>query len=118
MKSITFLMAVITTLLVSQLRAQEVDFARQVLPILSNKCFLCHGPDAEEDALRLDRAEDATGDRGGYRAIDQMNPNESELLRRIHSSDDPMPPEDAEKQLTQKERTILASWVKQGGSYK
>lgn len=97
---------------------ENVDFAREVLPILSNKCFVCHGPDAgDEDMLRLDSQKAATADRGGYRAINQTVPAESELLKRIHSTDEPMPPVDAEKQLTVKERELLTRWLQQGGEY-
>jgi len=103
--------------IVNAAESAEVDFAREVLPILSNKCFVCHGPDTEEDGLRLDSAAGANADLGGYRAVDSENPDESELLKRIHSSDSPMPPDDAEKQLTVAEREILTKWVKQGGSY-
>ncbi len=96
----------------------QVDFAREVLPILSDKCFVCHGPDTQdEDELRLDSFEAASADRGDYHAIDPDKPEESELLQRIHSDDDPMPPEDAEKQLTDAERETLSRWVKQGGKY-
>ncbi|MFK7819888.1 MAG: PSD1 and planctomycete cytochrome C domain-containing protein, partial [Planctomycetaceae bacterium] len=70
-----------------------------------------------EDALRLDSYEKASADRGGYRTIDTARPSDSELLKRIHSADDPMPPEDAEKQLTDVEKDILTRWVKQGGKY-
>ena len=53
-----------------------VDFAREILPILSNKCFICHGPSAEDpNQLRLDTQEAATGDRGGYRGVDPENPS-------------------------------------------
>ena len=98
--------------------AQEVDFAREVLPVLSNKCFVCHGPDTrKKDDLRLDSFEAATADRGGYRAIDPGKPGESEMLMRLHDQDDPMPPKDAEKQLTDAERDILSRWVEQGGRY-
>ena len=95
-----------------------VNFSREVLPILSNKCFICHGPDAkDQDALRLDSAAGATIDLGGYRAIDPEHPDQSRLLVRIHSADDPMPPADHEKQLTTAERDVLTRWVKQGGQY-
>lgn len=80
-------------------------FGREVLPILSDKCFVCHGPDAEKDEVRLDSYEGAIellG--GGVRAIDPKDLDNSELLYRIHDEDDPMPPEDAEKQLTDEER--------------
>lgn len=102
----------------SSFAADKIDFAREVLPILSNKCFVCHGPDTKKKKqLRLDSFEHATTDRGGYRAIDPKTPEESEVLIRLHDADDPMPPEDAEKQLTDAERDILSKWVKQGGDY-
>ena len=98
--------------------AKPVDFAREVLPILSNKCFVCHGPDStEEDQLRLDTFEGATQVRSGYQAINPGSPEQSELLARINSAEEPMPPADAEKQLTQAERDVLSRWVKQGGKY-
>lgn len=98
--------------------ATDVDFARQILPILSNKCFVCHGPDArKKDGLRLDSFEAATSDRGGYKAIDPKSPDKSVVLNRIHSADEPMPPADAEKQLTPTERGLLTRWIKQGGQY-
>ena len=98
--------------------APEVDFARQVLPILSNKCFVCHGPDAKDESLvRLDLADSATADRGGYRVIDAESPERSRLLERVMSADEPMPPADAEKQLTAQERRLLIRWVREGGTY-
>ncbi len=99
-------------------QAARIDFARQVLPILSNKCFVCHGPDARDAAdLRLDSEDAATADRGGYRAIDPGKPDASELLARIQSTEQPMPPVNAEKQLNDNERRILMQWVLQGGKY-
>jgi hypothetical protein len=100
------------------LRADEsVDFARQILPILSNKCFSCHGPDTKKAKdLRLDSYAAATKDRKGIRAIDPESPEDSELLFRIHDKEDPMPPED-EKPLTDAERELLSRWVKGGGTY-
>lgn len=113
------LAVLLATLSVFSVRAEDrVDFARQVLPILSDRCFICHGPDTRDsDDLRLDSFEAATRDRGGYRAIDPEDLDASELLTRIHSQDDPMPPEDAEKQLSDHERDLLTRWVKQGGKY-
>ena len=96
----------------------EVDFARQILPILSNKCFACHGPDSKKPSeLRLDSYKSATADRDGVKAINPKNLTESEMLFRIHDKEDPMPPVDAEKQLTEEERKLLTSWVKSGGNY-
>jgi hypothetical protein len=97
---------------------KPVDFARDVLPVLSDKCFVCHGPDTKDkDQLRLDSAAGATADRSGYKAVDTKEPEKSELLARILSKEEPMPPADAEKQLTEKERDLLANWIRQGGVY-
>ena len=95
----------------------SVDFAREVLPILSNKCFVCHGPDAKEDEVRLDSFEGATVDLGGYKAINPDSPEDSELFHRINDKEDPMPPDKAEKKLTEKERDVLTRWAKSGGAY-
>lgn len=97
---------------------QPVDFARQILPVLSEKCFVCHGPDGEaKDALRLDSFEAATREQDGHRAINPDAPETSEILVRIQSPDNPMPPLDAEKQLTDQERELIARWIRQGGNY-
>ena len=96
--------------------SKAVDFSRDVLPILSNKCFICHGPDSHDpDLIRLDSEATATADRGGYRAIDQTRPKNSGMLLRLHSEDEPMPPADAQKQLTTAERELLTSWLEEGG---
>jgi hypothetical protein len=98
--------------------SKTVDFSRDVLPILSNKCFICHGPDSHDpDLIRLDSEATATADRGGYRAIDQAQPKNSGMLSRLHSEDEPMPPADAQKQLTTVERELLTRWLKEGGVY-
>ena len=98
--------------------SKPVDFSRDVLPILSNKCFICHGPDSHDpDLIRLDSEATATADRGGYRAIDQARPKNSVMLSRLHSVDEPMPPADAQKQLTAVERELLTRWLKEGGVY-
>lgn len=93
-------------------------FGREVLPILSDKCFACHGPDADKDEVRLDTFEGATVELdGGLKAIDPDNLKKSEILYRINDEDDPMPPEDAHKQLTAKEKNILKRWIESGGKY-
>ena len=98
--------------------AEGVHFDRDVLPILSDTCFACHGPDTHEDVgLRLDSYEAATADLGGERAIDPQDPPASVLLARIESADDPMPPADFEKQLTSEQKQILRAWVEQGAAY-
>ena len=95
------------------------NFAREILPILSNKCFVCHGPDGEaSDTLRLDSLDEATKVlESGNRAINPDAPEKGELLARLHNADDPMPPIDAEKQLTPAERELLSRWARAGGNY-
>lgn len=97
---------------------KPVDFSREILPILSNKCFVCHGPDIHDDTdLRLDSFGAATEDRGGYRAVNPDHPEQSEVLARIASEEEPMPPSDSEKQLTDTERDSIRRWIEKGGHY-
>ena len=103
-------------------RAAGPDFNSEVLPILSNNCFQCHGPDAKarKAKLRLDQREGATRDLGGYRAVSPGKPEESEIISRI-LSDDPeeiMPPPKVKKQLTASEKEILRQWVASGAEYR
>lgn len=110
-----FLSALSSTLAANE---EPLDFAREVLPILSDKCFACHGPDTKKAKdLRLDSYAAAIKDRKGTRAIDPDNLEDSELIFRIHDEDDPMPPEDDGKPLTKAEKEILTRWVKEGGKY-
>ena len=118
--AILTLLAVISGQLSDECNADEteINFSRDVLPILSNKCFVCHGPDTTDaEMLRLDSFESATADRGGHKAIDPDQLAKSELIARLESADDPMPPADAEKQLTSAERQTLLKWVRSGGRY-
>jgi len=94
----------------------EVRFNRDIRSILTDKCFACHGPDAEtvEGGLRLDLPEEALGT-----AIDPGNAAESELIRRIRSTDpyEVMPPPEMHKSLSQKEIELLTRWIDQGAAY-
>ncbi len=100
---------------------RAISFNRDIRPILSTHCWACHGPDSatREADLRLDQAEGAHADRDGYRVIDTAQPEASELLRRITSSDsdEQMPPPDAVRRLTPAELELLQRWVHQGGKY-
>ena len=100
--------------------ADAPDFSREVLPILSDKCFVCHGPDAAElgeDMRRLDSFKAAHENTDTGRAIDAQQPQHSLILQRIFSADDPMPPSDADKQLTAAEKQTLKRWIETGGHY-
>lgn len=101
---------------------QQVDFSRQILPILSNKCFQCHGPDrqARKARLRLDDEEVAKSKlRRGRIAIVPGNPEESHLIKRIFTTDqdDLMPPRELGKPLTEHEKQLLKIWIAQGAKY-
>ncbi len=104
------------------IRADErVDFGRDILPILSENCFQCHGPDEKQRSanLRLDTAEGARQDRGGYAALVVGKPDASELIRRIETRDADvmMPPPNSKLQLTDRQRRLLRQWVEQDGEY-
>lgn len=98
---------------------EKLDFNRDVRPILSDKCFFCHGPDEHERGadLRLDTPEAAFADLGGYSAIVAGKPNESEIIYRILDQEDPMPPEKSHKTLKPEEISILTRWVEEGAEY-
>ncbi len=114
---VILIFALLRPFLGSLIAAEDIQFSRDVLPVLSNKCFVCHGPDAKKNELRLDSYSAAIADRGGYSAIDPVKLVNSEILNRLHDAEDPMPPLDAEKQLTDVERTLLDQWVLSGGDY-
>ena len=105
--------------------AITIDYNRHVRPILSDKCFSCHGPDANkrEAGLRLDLPETAYAEleeSPGLRAIVPGKPNKSELVARIHHEDpeERMPPADSKLALTDEERQILTKWIEEGAQYK
>ncbi|MFZ4509215.1 MAG: DUF1549 domain-containing protein, partial [Fimbriimonas sp.] len=98
----------------------KVNFSREVLPILSDKCFLCHGPDSgsRQAGLRLDQAESAYARRpDGSFAIVPGNPAKSLLVGRIHSKSNPMPPASSGKTLSKTEIDTLTRWIAEGAVY-
>src|SRR6267143_5740995 len=96
-------------------------FNRDIRPILSDNCYACHGPDKNmrKANLRLDRAEDAYADRDGKRPIVPGKADESELVRRITSSDpeEVMPPPKSGKKLSAAQVNLLKEWITEGGKY-
>ena len=101
--------------------AGEVRFNRDIRPILSDKCFKCHGPDANHRKadLRLDTLEGALADLGDYAAVVPGAPGKSELIARITTGDedDVMPPPDTGKTLSDDEKKLFRDWIAQGGEY-
>lgn len=100
---------------------ETVEFNRDVRPILSNSCFLCHGPDPDSRraGLRLDVREEATAPRDGGPAIVPGDAGASALVARITHADpeDRMPPPEANRALTERQIAILTKWVEQGAEY-
>lgn len=95
--------------------ADSVLFSRDVLPILSENCFFCHGPDEEQRAadLRLDTED------GAALVLQHSGDEHSELLNRIRS-DDPdslMPPADSNRHLTEQQKLTFEKWVAQGAKW-
>lgn len=101
--------------------AETVRFNRDIRPILSDRCFPCHGPDEQERkaGLRLDIREEAIRERDGRWAIVPGKPKESQLIHRIQHLDpvDRMPPENSGRVLTVADRQLLTSWIRQGAPY-
>ena len=99
----------------------EINFNRDVRPILSDKCFHCHGPDeaSREADLRLDDEAAIRMDRDGVVVVRPHDPAGSEMIRRILAQDksEMMPPPEAEKPLTEKEKQILQRWIADGAQW-
>src|SRR5687767_11078110 len=104
--------------------ADEIDFARQIQPILSDNCFFCHGPDANQRKadLRLDMLDPKLGplaERDGYSIIKPGNRDDSVLVMRITSDDDEtkMPPPASHRKLTAAQIDLLQRWIEQGAKW-
>ena len=111
------LSAIVFCTIASAASAAPPVFNRDIRPILSDKCFKCHGPDsaARKADLRLDQREAAlkTG------AIVPGKPDESLLVERIFAKDpaERMPPENSGKSLTDSQRQLLKNWIAAGAEY-
>lgn len=111
----------------AHLSANEPDegtlsFDRDVRPILSEHCFKCHGPDEGQlqAGLRMDQKESVFSPlESGHTAVVSKKPAESELIRRITTTDpdERMPPAEDAKELTKKQIQILTQWIEQGATW-
>jgi hypothetical protein len=102
--------------------AEPVRFNEQIRPLLSDRCFACHGPDAKrrEADLRLDVRADAVGDGDGPRGIVPGKPQASAVWERITSTDPElqMPPASAKKpKFTPAELALIRRWIEEGAEY-
>jgi hypothetical protein len=102
-------------------RADDVEFNRDVRPILADNCFPCHGFDgkARKAKLRLDLPEGAFRDRDGITPIKPGDLKNSEVWARITSADADlvMPPADSHKKLTGTQKETIRKWIEQGAKY-
>jgi hypothetical protein len=94
----------------------SIDFNRDIRPLLSDKCFYCHGPDSahRQADLRLDLEAEAKD----YAIVEGM-PEESEFYSRITSddADSRMPPVSSGKELDDEAIQLLRRWIEQGAEY-
>ncbi len=111
---------VLAALLSPTISAAEVDFSRDILPILSDKCFHCHGPDARtrKANLRFDTKEGAFRVRKGKSVLVPGDSAASELIRRIRADEDErMPPPESNRTLSPKQIDLLTRWVDEGAKW-
>jgi len=99
----------------------QVEFARDILPILSANCFSCHGPDESQRQadLRLDLESDAKSDRNGNVAVAPNSPESSEILNRLTSTDpnEVMPPPEFNRQVEPAQVELIRRWISQGATW-
>ncbi|MBP86898.1 MAG: hypothetical protein CMJ64_09300 [Planctomycetaceae bacterium] len=100
----------------------KVIYNREVLPLLADRCFLCHGPDegVREAELRLDVRDDATRDRDGSFVVKPGNPDASEMIARLTTEDEDLvmpPPDSGQERLTPDEVDLVRRWIKQGADW-
>jgi hypothetical protein len=102
-------------------QSQQIQFNRDIRPILSDKCLVCHGfdPSQRKAELRLDIAEGATAVKEGRQAIKPGDLSASEVWKRVTSKHPSvvMPPPDSHKQLTAEEIDRVRLWILQGARY-
>jgi hypothetical protein len=101
---------------------KSLGYRHDILPILSDRCFKCHGPDsaARKAGLRLDQEKAAKSElESGETAIVPGNTAKSKLIERITSTaaDVMMPPPDSGKVLSAAEKDLLRRWIEQGAKY-
>jgi hypothetical protein len=101
--------------------AGPLSYNRDIRPILSDKCFSCHGPDNEHRAadLRLDTPDNGENYDGAYFAIVPGDPEASEVVSRIHSTKSRlvMPPPKSKLTLTDDEKKLIERWIQEGAKY-
>jgi hypothetical protein len=99
----------------------KVSFNDEIRPLLSNRCYRCHGPDGEDRKakLRLDIREGATKEHKGFTAISPGNIEDSELIYRIVTDDEDemMPPPGKGERFTKEQIELFKRWIEEGAEY-
>ena len=99
----------------------KISFNKDIRPILSNKCFFCHGPSekSRKAELRLDIEEEAFKEKDRFAAFVRNNLEDSEAWHRITSEDpdEVMPPPEFKKELTKTEINTIKAWIEQGAEW-
>lgn len=99
----------------------EVSFNEDIRPLLSDRCFHCHGPDEKErkGKLRLDTREGALREKNGFAAIVPGDLQESEIIYRMTTDDEDeiMPPPGKGDPLTKEELQLFKQWIQEGAEY-
>lgn len=98
----------------------KLSFNRDIRPIFAEHCLSCHGPGKKNGGLRLDlEAAAKKGGKSGIPTIIAGKPEDSELLKRIHSTDpsEVMPPQKTNKVLKPEEKAKLKEWIAQGAPF-
>src|SRR5262245_2136631 len=116
----TFLIALVSALATALVAAADtrprISYDRDIRPILSDKCYRCHGPDAEarEAELRLDTREGLSA-----KVVIASKPDKSELIARIFSDDEDvrMPPPESKLSLSNDQKELLRRWVAEGATF-
>ncbi len=114
-KCVWLLVAICITLPFELSLADEIDFQRDIAPILEERCWYCHGEDEQESGLRLDRRPKMLrGGDSGLSAVVPGHPEKSYLIEAItHSDEDIAMPPDEEK-LPAEEIELIKRWIKEG----
>ena len=102
--------------------AEPIRFSRDILPILSDRCFNCHGPDEthRQADLRLDVEDSVLQQRDDHAVVVPGDLQASELIARITSRDADLqmpPPDSGREPLSKQEQDLLQRWIKQGAQW-
>ena len=110
-------LALLAFCFVSAVAAEEVDYLSQIKPLLTEKCYSCHGVLKQESSLRLETRDLILAGGDGGEVIVPGDPEASPIIERIRSTDsDRMPPQEQGSALTADQVSLLENWIRQGAN--